>query len=157
MPSFYENTAFGDVLYYVTRGKVGRSRSPLHDSPDRDKYFKVNEETGEIIVDWYGPDDPENPYNWSLLYKMFVTFLLFIMTMSVYMGSSIVAPSIPYLARTFNVSLTVGMLAMSLFVWAYGFGPMVLAPITEISWVGRNGPYILAWVCLRSCRSRMRW
>lgn len=142
MPSFYENTAFGDVLYYATRGKVGRSSSPAHNDPDRDKHFHIHKETGEIIVDWYGPDDPENPYNWPFYYKVFVTFLLFVMTMSVYMGSSIVAPSIPYLAAEFHVTLTVGMLAMSLFVWAYGFGPMFLAPITEISWVGRNGPYI---------------
>lgn len=61
MPSFYENTAFGDMLYYATRGKVGRSSSPAHNDPDRDKYFHIHKETGEIIVDWYGPDDPENP------------------------------------------------------------------------------------------------
>lgn len=26
------------------------------------------------IVDWYGPDDPANPRNWSLWKKRFVTF-----------------------------------------------------------------------------------
>lgn len=28
---------------------------------------------GEIMVDWYGEDDPENPRNWSLKKRIFVT------------------------------------------------------------------------------------
>lgn len=31
-------------------------------------------EDGTILVDWYDTDDPENPQNWSLKKKSFVTF-----------------------------------------------------------------------------------
>lgn len=31
-------------------------------------------EDGTILVDWYDTDDPENPQNWSLRKKAFVTF-----------------------------------------------------------------------------------
>lgn len=68
---------------------------------------------------------------------------MFLMTMTVYMGSSIVSPSIADLSEYFNVSETVAALSMSLFVFGYGIGPCILSPITEISWVGRNGPYIM--------------
>lgn len=143
MGSFIHNTAFGDVLHLLTGGKACQTETERHDYPNPDQYFQVDPDTGEIIVDWYGDDDPENPYNWPFLYKIYVNVLLFCMTMAVYMGSSIVSPSIPDLAQYFEVSETVATLSMSLFVWAYGFGPMILSPITEISWIGRNLPYII--------------
>ena len=143
MGSLIRNTAFGDVLHLLSGGKVCQTETERHDYPNPDQYFQVDPDTGEIIVDWYGDDDPENPYNWSFGYKAYVSILLFIMTMSVYMGSSIVSPGIPDLAQQFGVSETVAILAMSLFVWAYGIGPCFLSPITEISWIGRNGPYII--------------
>lgn len=65
------------------------------------------------------------------------------MAMSVYMGSSIVLPGIPDPAQYSGVSRVTSTLSMSLFIWAYGAGPMLLSPITEISWIGRNGVYIV--------------
>lgn len=41
------------------------------------------------LVDWNGPDDPENPKNWSYAYKCWVTGLICLLTFSVYIGSSI--------------------------------------------------------------------
>ena len=143
MAAIIKNTAFGDLLHFVSGGKLCRTATEQHVQSHPEEYFETDPDTGEIIVDWYGEDDPENPYNWPFIYKAYVNILLFSMTMSVYMGSSIVSPSIPDLAQYFSVSETVATLSMSLFVWAYGFGPMILSPITEISWIGRNGPYII--------------
>ena len=143
MAAIIKNTAFGDLLHFISGGKLCRTATEQHVQSHPEEYFETDPDTGEIIVDWYGEDDPENPYNWPFLYKAYVNILLFSMTMSVYMGSSIVSPSIPDLAQYFSVSETVATLSMSLFVWAYGFGPMILSPITEISWIGRNGPYII--------------
>ncbi|WFD01215.1 hypothetical protein MYAM1_003977 [Malassezia yamatoensis] len=139
----FQNTYFGDLLHIVTRGKACKSRTEQIDCSKLDHYFETDNTTGDIIVGWYGDDDPECPYNWSFLYKCWVNLLLFTMTMSIYMGSSIVSPGIPDLAQQFGVSRVVATLSMSLFVWAYGFGPLILSPITEISWIGRNGPYII--------------
>jgi len=35
------------------------------------------------MVDWDGPGDQENPQNWSLKYKWFITFLSILMTVNV--------------------------------------------------------------------------
>ena len=141
MTALIKSTAFGDLLHLVSGGKSSRSITQQQSDPE--KYFETDPDTGEIIVDWYGEDDSENPFNWSFLYKSYVTLLLFCMTMPVYMGSSIVSPGIPDLAQYFGVSTVTATLSMSLFVWAYGVGPMILSPITEISWIGRNGVYIV--------------
>ncbi|TBU42457.1 MFS general substrate transporter [Dichomitus squalens] len=95
------------------------------------------------LVDWYGPDDPDNPRNWSTFKKCFVTFDLCFLTFSIYMGSSIVTPSIPALAEYFHVSTVVATLALTVFVVGYGVGPMFLAPLSEIPAIGRNFPYII--------------
>ena len=55
------------------------------------------------------------------------------MTVFVYLGSSIVVPGIPELSEEFHISPTVASLSISLFVWGYGIGPMVLSPLTEIA------------------------
>lgn len=136
------NSAFADLVHFVSRGRWFKSQTEREGFEIPSKYFTTDKGTGEIIVGWYGDDDPENPYNWSFVYKAWVSWLMFAMTMSVYMGSSIVSPSIPYLAQYFQVPSTVATLSLSLFVFGYGIGPCVLSPITEISWVGRNGPYI---------------
>lgn len=48
------------------------------------------------------------------------------------------------LAKDMHVSDTVAALGVSLFVWGYGIGPMILSPLTEISFVGRLWPYIFS-------------
>lgn len=143
MASIVRNTTFGELVHFVSRRRYFQTKSEQEDIPELEKYFTVDEDSGEVLVEWYGEDDPENPYNWPFFYKLWVNLLLFTMTMSVYMGSSIVSPSITDLAHYFRVSEVVATLSMSLFVWAYGIGPCILSPITEISWVGRNGPYII--------------
>lgn len=128
MISFLNNTACGDLLYFLTKGKSRTLASTKTGGPTVDQYLVIDTESGEAVVERLGEDDPENPYNWSFGYKAYVSILLFIMTMSVYMGSSIVSPGIPDLAQQFGVSETVAILAMSLFVWAYGIGPCFLSP-----------------------------
>lgn len=76
------------------------------------------------IVDWYGDDDPANPQNWPRWKKSTFLALLMVLTTSVYMGSSIVTPSIPYMAQYFNVGLVPTSLSLTLFVFGYGIGPM---------------------------------
>lgn len=95
-------------------------------------------------MDWNGDDDPENPKNWPFLYKCFVTFLVCSMTVFVYLGSSIVVPGIPEFSEVFGISETASSLSISLFVWGYGLGPMILSPITEVARIGRNWPYVVS-------------
>ncbi|PWN22235.1 putative FLR1-putative H+ antiporter [Microstroma glucosiphilum] len=95
------------------------------------------------IVDWYGPDDPQNPLNWSQPKKAFVTSLLCYLTFSVYAGSSIVTPGLEDFAAKHQVGVVVATLSLTLYVLGYGIGPMFLSSLSEIPSIGRNVPYIL--------------
>ncbi|KAI9813733.1 MAG: hypothetical protein M1832_006106 [Thelocarpon impressellum] len=99
-------------------------------------------EDGTILVDWYDTDDPENPQNWSLGKKNFVAFQICFYTLAVYMGSAIYAPSQPGVMEEFGVGLTASSLGLALYVLAYGIGPMLWAPLSEIPSIGRTPPYI---------------
>ncbi|KZF19195.1 benomyl/methotrexate resistance protein [Xylona heveae TC161] len=102
---------------------------------------------GTILVDWYTTDDPANPQNWSAWKKGFVSFQICVYTMAVYMASAIYTPSIPGVVQRFGVSETAASLGLALYVLAYGIGPLLFSPISEIPVVGRNPPYI-ATFCL---------
>ncbi|KAK0202579.1 major facilitator superfamily domain-containing protein [Desarmillaria ectypa] len=94
------------------------------------------------IVGWYGDDDPENPRNWSPRKRAFVAFSISFLTFSVYIGSAIYTPSIPGIMIAFNVSLMKATLGLTLYVLAYGIGPMFLSPLQELPSLGRNPVYM---------------
>jgi DHA1 family multidrug resistance protein-like MFS transporter len=105
---------------------------------------KVDGEKGKDIhlVSWYGENDPENPQNWSLFKKCFVTGLICLLTTSVYIGSSIYTPGIMNIMEIFGVSKVAATLGLTLFVAGYGIGPMLWAPMSEIPQIGRNPIYL---------------
>ncbi|KAK0239911.1 major facilitator superfamily domain-containing protein, partial [Armillaria nabsnona] len=99
-------------------------------------------ESDPYTVGWYGDDDPENPRNWSPKKRAFVAFSISLLTFSVYIGSAIYTPSIPGIMADFNVSLTKATLGLTLYVLAYGIGPMFLSPLQELPKLGRNPVYM---------------
>ena len=101
---------------------------------------------GIVLIDWYTTDDPANPHNWSSAKRGFVTFLICAYTWVVYTGSSIYARSEGGVMKQFGVSPTLATLPLSLYVLAYGVGPLLWAPLCEIPAIGRNPVYILTFV-----------
>lgn len=101
---------------------------------------------GIVLVDWYTTDDPANPQNWSSWKRGFVTFLICAYTWVVYTGSSIYAPSEGGVMEHFGVSATSAALPLALYVLAYGVGPLIFAPLSEIPIIGRNPVYILTFI-----------
>ncbi|KXL49847.1 hypothetical protein M433DRAFT_146212 [Acidomyces richmondensis BFW] len=97
---------------------------------------------GIILVDWYTTDDPDNPQNWSFGKKMFASTLIYLYTLAVYMGSAIYTPSAEGVMKEFDVSTEAASLGLSLYVLAYGIGPLIFSPLSEIPVVGRNPPYM---------------
>ncbi|KAI0050074.1 MFS polyamine transporter [Auriscalpium vulgare] len=87
----------------------------------------------EIIVDWEGPDDPENPRNWSFKKKWGAALIVSSFTFISPVSSSMVAPASQQIADQFGIKSTV-IIAMttSIFVLAYAFGPLFLGPLSEI-------------------------
>ncbi|KAL6706700.1 hypothetical protein ACN47E_005242 [Coniothyrium glycines] len=102
-------------------------------------------EDGTIVVDWYDTDDADNPQNWSLAKKNIVLAQILVYTMGVYMGSAIYSPSIPGVMARFGVEIGAASLGLSMYVLAYGIGPLLFSPLSEIPVIGRNPPYIISY------------
>ncbi|KAK0492776.1 major facilitator superfamily domain-containing protein [Armillaria luteobubalina] len=108
---------------------------------EKQKQIETALNSDPYIVGWYGDDDQENPRNWSPAKRAFVAFSISFLTFSVYIGSAIYTPSIPGLMADFHVSQTTATLGLSLYVLAYGIGPMFLAPLQELPGIGHNPVY----------------
>ncbi|KAL8865031.1 MAG: hypothetical protein Q9174_007111, partial [Haloplaca sp. 1 TL-2023] len=97
---------------------------------------------GNILVDWYTTDDPANPQNWSNLKRGFVAMQICLYTFAVYSASAIYTSSIPQVEEVFHVGPTAASLPLALYVLAYGIGPLIFSPLSEIPVIGRNPIYI---------------
>jgi hypothetical protein len=58
------------------------------------------------VVDWDGPDDPNNPQNWPAKKKWGIIAALGAITLITPLASSFFAPGVPQVLRTFNESST---------------------------------------------------
>jgi DHA1 family multidrug resistance protein-like MFS transporter len=74
--------------------------------------------------------------------KFLVTFLICLLTFSVYIGSAIYSAGTEGVMEQFHISQVAVALGLTLFVAGYGLGPMVWAPMSEIPQTGRNPVYI---------------
>ncbi|KAL3418301.1 major facilitator superfamily transporter [Phlyctema vagabunda] len=98
---------------------------------------------GTIVVDWYTTDDPANPQNWSNKKRFLVSLIICIYTFAVYMGSAIYTSSTLGVMDEFGVTPLDASLPLSLYVLAYGIGPLLFAPLSEIPVVGRSPVYAI--------------
>jgi DHA1 family multidrug resistance protein-like MFS transporter len=65
--------------------------------------------------------------------------------MAVYMGSAIYAPSETGVMERFGVNVQLASMGLSMYVLAYGIGPMLFSPLSEIPAIGRNPPYMITF------------
>lgn len=93
-------------------------------------------------VTWDGPDDPANPLNWSAWMKWAVTLLTSLGSMVTMMSSTMIAPALPTISRDLHINDETTQLTLSIFVLSFAFGPMVLAPTSEI--FGRKPVWLLS-------------
>ncbi|KAG1831984.1 MFS polyamine transporter [Suillus subalutaceus] len=90
-------------------------------------------ERNVLIVDWDGPDDPQNPKNWSYRRKWAATIIISSFTFISPVSSSMIAPATGQVASSFGIDNDVILaLTTSVFVLAYAMGPLVLGPLSEI-------------------------
>jgi MFS transporter, DHA1 family, multidrug resistance protein len=101
---------------------------------------------GFILVDWYTTDDVANPQNWPTGKKIWVTILICLYTFVVYTGSAIYTSSEPELIDVFGINATDASLPLSLYVLAYGIGPLIFAPLSEIPVIGRSPVYLVTFL-----------
>jgi multidrug resistance protein len=91
--------------------------------------------------DWTGPNDPGNPRNWSFVKKMYHVAIIGLQCFSITMGSSVISPALREISEAFDVSITVSILPLTVYVLGLAFGPMISAPISET--VGRKPVYMI--------------
>lgn len=105
---------------------------------------KENQITKTVTAqDWNGPDDPENPIKWPLWDRVYHTSVPALFGFVVSFGSSVYTPGYPDVMKRFDVSSTVALLGLSLYVLGLAFGPILAAPISESR--GRKVTYLLSF------------
>jgi MFS transporter, DHA1 family, multidrug resistance protein len=145
-PSLTDDTQ--SDMFAAVRG-LEEGRASLEISSDAETKTQSTETLSDrdiTVVSWYSDDDPDNPHNWSFMKKMWVSALLLLYTTSVYIGASVYTASEPGIVTIFGVSTTAAALGLSLYVIAYGIGPLLFAPLSEIPAIGRNPPYIYTYI-----------
>ncbi|KAJ5618943.1 hypothetical protein N7510_002927 [Penicillium lagena] len=85
------------------------------------------------IVGWDGRDDPNNPQNFTNGKKWALLALISAMTLISPLASSMFSPAIPYMAADFGeTNETILSFSVSIYLLGYTFGPLLLAPLSEI-------------------------
>ncbi|WVO17501.1 hypothetical protein L204_105194 [Cryptococcus depauperatus] len=102
-----------------------------------------------IIIGFVGPDDPDIPQNWPTLARTVAGLNVMLLNFSFYAASAVFTPSISGLEEAFGATTAEGTLGLSLFVIAYGIGPLVLSPLSSLSTLGRSPVYVLG--CFAFC------
>lgn len=92
--------------------------------------------------DWNGPDDPDNPRNFSLVRRtcstVAIIFLAFVSTF----GASIYSAGISQVVLEFNISEELAILPLSLYTVGLAIGPLLGSPLCET--LGRKVVFLTA-------------
>lgn len=111
---------------------------------------RKSERTDRHLVTWAGPDDPNNPKNWTLKRKWAATFVVSSFTFISPVSSSMVAPALQAMRKDLGVGSDVETaLMLSIFVLAYAIGPLFLGPLSEVYGRGKvlqlSNMFYLVW------------
>ncbi|KAJ5693028.1 hypothetical protein N7462_002451 [Penicillium macrosclerotiorum] len=116
----------GEKLDYIERNSsspaAGHEQKKLDDSN---------------LVDWDGPDDPENPRNWPAWRRCLLVGVVTFVVFSTSLASSAIAPAIPEIMKEFDsTNDEIGILIVTIELLGTGVGPILMGPMSEI--VGRR-------------------
>jgi hypothetical protein len=93
-------------LAEAANATISTSSPPQSQPQARDNAFVVA----------FGKDDPEDPKNFSTMFKAWMTFVMGLLAFSGSLGSAITTPAETALSEQFHVDTEVTVLTMSLFV-----------------------------------------
>jgi multidrug resistance protein len=81
----------------------------------------------------FQPNDPGNPFNWSLRRRWLLTVLVSCYTFISPVSSSMVAPALSYIRDDFKITNSITeQMVLSIFVLSFGIGPLILGPLSEV-------------------------
>ncbi|KAL1893974.1 hypothetical protein Sste5346_006115 [Sporothrix stenoceras] len=100
---------------------------------------KTNETAADIgdvadpfLVEFDRPFDADNPQDWTASRKWMVTDVLSATGFCRIMVSTIMAPALPTIAAELGMSSTESAMALSSYLLATAFGPLVTGPLSEV-------------------------
>ncbi|KAK4624702.1 Caffeine resistance protein 5 [Fulvia fulva] len=161
LKDFFRETFVGRMINIISRNRLLRAPTPelpqsdklghqlsrqssLNRSASRSSADEIAEKgAGGHLVDWSSTTDPDNPQNWPLWKKLYSTAVICILTFSIYVGSAIYTVGLEGITEQFQVGHGTATLGLSLFVFGYGIGPMILAPFAEAPPIGRMPVYVI--------------
>lgn len=123
-------TPNANMAEYTTedpRGEIPVARAATAQKPDEPS---AQNEQYKLVT--FVPNDPENPKNWSKLFRWYCTLVVALTCFVVAFCSSVITADIAGVVKEFNVSEEVALLSISVFVVGFGIGPMAFAPLSEI-------------------------
>ncbi|KAL9022183.1 MAG: hypothetical protein Q9185_000583 [Variospora sp. 1 TL-2023] len=88
------------------------------------------------------PDDPENPQNWQAARKVYVSIVATAFAFAVAFGITSLTVGIQGLMMQFQVSMTVAILGMSLYLCGVAFAPIIAPHLSER--FGRSSVYLVS-------------
>lgn len=102
-----------------------RSHSDLDIEKAADIAPETEEQDDPNLVWWDGPNDPENPMNWSMKKKWASVGIVSGITFLSPLGSAMIAPGVPGIEDTFNIhsDLLAGFV-VSVYVLGFAIGPL---------------------------------
>jgi multidrug resistance protein len=85
-----------------------------------------------FLVNFNTPTDDENPRDWTLSKKWTITSVLSLTGFNRIMVSTIMAPALSTISRELHMSDVEAVMALSAYVLATAFGPLLMAPLSEL-------------------------
>ncbi|KAJ5757477.1 uncharacterized protein N7511_006171 [Penicillium nucicola] len=95
----------------------------------------------DLVRDWSGPDDPENPRNFSLCMRLLGTFTVTSLAFVVAFAGGIYAPAQNEIMNVWNCNYEAAVLPLSLYNLGLSLGPIIGAPLSEK--YGRRAVYVV--------------
>lgn len=92
-----------------------------------------NGTTVDTTVVHFSPGDSEDPRNWPRWKKWLLIGPIVLIDLSVSWGASGFSPASTKFADDFGLPSGMGALGLSVYVLGLAFGPMTLAPLSEVS------------------------
>ncbi|KAK2593450.1 hypothetical protein QQS21_008823 [Conoideocrella luteorostrata] len=135
----------GGVGQRIAEENCSADTATEHDADEKTDEENAQNKTGmptmEIISDEEWKNEPSNPLNWPTWRKATLVSAVASMGFVVSAGTSILSPGRVQIMNEFNVTSTVALLPVALYVFALGFGPVVGGPLSET--IGRLPIYYL--------------
>ncbi|VEU22363.1 DEKNAAC103608 [Brettanomyces naardenensis] len=128
-------------LSHVLTG-VSDEIKDLELAPDLENPGNAVDGYNPLMMNWDDDKDPGNPYNWSAARRWVITGTTAFLCFTIALGSSIYVSSVPEIMFKWEVSQTLCLGGVALFVLGLAWGPVIAAPLSEL--FGRKIVYLVS-------------